>query len=338
MSAVGVRTPSASMRPERPLFSIIVPVFNAGAYLDRAIASVRAQTWTDFELILVDDGSTDDAIGRASAIRDSRLRILRQANAGAPSALNRGLAAASGEHVAFLDADDFWAPSKLERHRQSFQAHPDADVTFTGLVYVGADDAPLHLPPRRPTGTFTFEQLFVDYVIGCSSAIAVRKSAMAVVGDVDPAFPYMYDLDLVLRLARLRPGNVVGIAEPLTFYRRRSGQQTSDWRPMAHYWERIVDKHRSRDGDDAPLVCRANLNMHRYFSYLSYEAGNLSGAVSLLGVAFAMSPSWFVSDARNWKLGMAYGVASILPRRLHRWLEGRVLGGGASHAEPALTR
>jgi len=314
------------MRPDHPLFSIIVPVFDAGAYLDRAIASVRTQTWTDFELILVDDGSTDDAMERACAIRDSRLRVIRQSNAGAPTALNRGVAAANGAYVALLDADDFWAPTKLECQRQHFLAHPEADLVFTGLVYVGADDEPLHLPPRRPAGCFTFEQLFADYVIGCSSSIAVRKSAMAIVGDFDEAFPYMYDLDFVLRLARSRPANVVGTPEPLTFYRRRFGQQTSDWRPMAHYWERIIAKHHSAENGDTELVCRANLNMHRYFAYLAYEQGDLAAAFSLLGAAFAMDPLRFAGDVRNWQVGMLCGVASILPKPVHQWLESRLRG------------
>jgi glycosyltransferase involved in cell wall biosynthesis len=304
-----------------PLFTIIVPVFNAGRYLDRAVASVRAQTLTDYELILVDDGSTDDAVDRASSIGDSRIRVIRQPNEGAPAALNRGLAAASGEYVALLDADDLWAPTKLERHLQCFRAHPHADLTFTGMAFVGADDEALSLPPRRPTGFFTFEQLFVDYVIGCSSAIALRKSAMEIAGAFDPTMLYMYDVDLVLRIARLRPTNVVAMAEALTFYRRRPGQQTCDWRPMADYWARVVDKHRSADDDAARLVCRANLNMHRYFSYLAYEQRNLPRAFALLGAAFAFDPFLFVRDVRNWKLALAYGVATILPERVHQRLQ-----------------
>ncbi len=325
MSAIGA--------PKGPLFSIIVPVFDAGAYLDRAIASVRAQTWTDFELILVDDGSTDDAVDRACSIRDSRLRVIRQSNQGAPVALNRGLAAASGEYVALLDADDFWAPNKLERHLECFHAHPNADLTFTGIVYVGADDEPLNLPQRQPKGSFTFEQLLVDYVIGCSSAIAVRRTATQIAGSFDPAMLYMYDVDLVYRIARARAANVVGIAEPLAFYRRRPGQQTSDWRPMAHYWAKVLDKHRLPDDDDAArLVCLANLNMHRYFSYLSYEQGDLSGAFALLRTAFIMDPFRFMTDIRNWKLGMACSVATILPKRTHQWLERLLSSGKNAHA------
>jgi glycosyltransferase involved in cell wall biosynthesis len=321
-----------TLAPRSPLFSVIVPVFDAGEYLDRAIASVRAQTCADFELILVDDGSTDDAVDRACAIRDPRLRVIRQSNQGAPAALNRGLAAASGDYVAFLDADDFWARTKLERHLACFCAHPNADLTFTGIVYVGADDEPLNLPQRQPRGSFTFEQLLVDYVIGASSAVAVRRTATEVAGCFDPAMLYMFDVDLVLRIARARAANVVGIAETLTFYRRRPGQQTSDWRPMAHYWAKLLQKHRPSADDAARLVCLANLNMHRYFSYLSYEQGDLSSAFALLRTAFAMDPFRFMTDVRNWKLGMACGVATILPARARHWLERLVSNGDNAHA------
>jgi glycosyltransferase involved in cell wall biosynthesis len=324
------RVPLAS---KSPLFSVIVPVFNAGEYLDRAIASARAQTLTDFELILVDDGSTDDACDRACSIQDSRLRFMRQANQGAPVALNRALAAASGEYVALLDADDFWAPTKLDRHLDSFHAHPEADLTFTGIVYVGADDEPLNLPQRRPSGRFTFEQLFVDYVIGSSSAMAFRKAAAQTAGAFDPAMRYMYDVDFVLRIARIRPGNIVGMTEPLTFYRRRSGQQTSDWRPMADYWEKLLDRHRLPDNRDAArLVRRASLNTHRYLSYLAYEQGDLSSALSLLGTAFVTDPFRFAADTRNWKLAMACGSAIVLPKRIHHRLEKLVSGGPGARA------
>ena len=306
------------MSSRTPLFSILVPVFNAGEYLDCAIASVRAQTLADFEVILIDDGSTDDAISRARAIQDPRFCFLQQPNQGAPAALNRGLAAARGEYVALLDADDFWAPHKLERHLEAFQVNPAADLTFTAIVFVGADNEPLNLPRRTRSGPFTFEQLFVDYVIGSSSAIAARRAAIQRAGSFDPTLLYMYDVDLVWRIARARPGNVVGIAEPLAFYRRRPRQQTSDWRPMAEYWTKLLDKHRLPAGNEAArLECRANLNMHRYFSYLSYEQGDLSRAFSLLGSAFAMDPLRFVTDRRNWQLGMACGLAAILPRRSH---------------------
>ena len=153
---------------------------------------------------------------------------------------------------------------------------------------------------------------------------------MRIAGSFDPTLLYMYDVDLVLRIARARAANVVGIAEPLTFYRRRPGQQTSDWRPMAQYWAKVLQKHRLPDDDE--LVCLANLNMHRYFSYLSYEQGDLSGAFALLRTAFVMDPFRFMSDVRNWKLGMAYSVATVLPTRTRRWLERLLSSGNSAHA------
>ena len=151
-------------------------------------------------------------------------------------------------------------------------------------------------------------------------------------GSFDPAMLYMYDVDLVLRIARARARNVVGIAEPLTSYRRRPGQQTSDWRPMAHYWAKVLQKHRLSDDDGAArLVSLANLNMHRYFSYLSYEQGDLPNAFALLRMAFVMDPLRFMTDVRNWKLGIACGVATILPARARQRLERLVSGGNGVH-------
>jgi glycosyltransferase involved in cell wall biosynthesis len=290
--------------------------------LNRTIASVLEQTLADFELILVDDGSTDDSVDRALSIHDPRLSILRQSNQGPPAALNRGLAAARGEYIALLDSDDFWAPTKLERHLESFRAHSKADLTFTGLIYVNEEDEPLKLPRREPTGSFTFEQLYVDYAVGTSSAIAVRSDAIRTAGGFDPAMVYMFDVDLVLRVAQIRRANIVGIPEPLTFYRRRFGQQTNNWHAMAEYWAKLQRKHRLPNVDGMDRLERwANLNMHRYFSYLAYEQEDFSTSLSLLCHAFGIDPLRFVSDIRNWKLGLACSSALILPRRIHDWLE-----------------
>ncbi|MBV9759865.1 MAG: glycosyltransferase [Acidobacteriaceae bacterium] len=307
-----------------PLFSVIIPVFNGGAYLDRTIASVLGQTFSDFELILVDDGSTDGAVDRARSIQDARLSILAQPNTGAPSALNRGIAAARGEYIAFLDSDDLWTPDKLERHRESFVAHPEADLTFSGLIYIGPDDRSLGLPERRPTGSFTFEQLFVDNVIGSSSVIAARKQAVKAAGSFDPAMLYLFDIDLVLRMSRLRPWNVLGIPEPLTLYRRRPGQQTSDWRIIAKYWSKVVDKHRTLEPKIKPLERAAQMNLTRYLSYLAFEQGDPSTAWSLLCRAFEMNPFRFTVDLRNWKLGSACAAASFLPGPFYCWLATQV--------------
>jgi glycosyltransferase involved in cell wall biosynthesis len=304
-----------------PVFSVVMPVYNGGKYLERAIASVLGQTLHDFEVIVVDDGSTDAAVDQARMITDSRLSILSQPNTGAPSALNRGVAAARGDYIAFLDSDDLWAPDKLQRHLEAFIANPETDLTFTGLCYVDPDDQPLGLPERRPMGFFSFEQLFIDYVPGSSSVLAARKEAVNRAGGFDPDMLYLFDIDLVLRISRLRSLNVVGISEPLTFYRRHPGQQTSDWRMIEAYWTKMADKYRTLEPlQTERLERRARMNRNRYLSYLAYEQGDPHTAWTLLRRGREESLREFWIDPRNWELGLACLSELFLPVRLYRWL------------------
>jgi glycosyltransferase involved in cell wall biosynthesis len=111
---------------EQPLISCIVPVFNGECYLREALESIFAQTYRPIEVLLVDDGSTDST-GAVAASYGSRLRYLWQPNAGPAAARNRGLDAARGEFVAFLDADDLWHPEKLARQMARFAARPGLD-------------------------------------------------------------------------------------------------------------------------------------------------------------------------------------------------------------------
>ena len=105
-------TPPASAAPR---VSVVVPVYNKGRYLRRAVDSVLAQSFTDFELILVDDGSTDDSLAVAREYTDPRVRVIRQANSGAGAARNRGIDEARATMVAFLDGDDEWVPAFLDQ-------------------------------------------------------------------------------------------------------------------------------------------------------------------------------------------------------------------------------
>ncbi len=112
-----------------PRISCIVPVYNGEKYLAEALASIFRQSLAAFEVIVVDDGSTDSTPAVAS--RDTRVKYLRQANAGPSAARNHGIRASCGELLAFLDADDLWHPGKLERQAASFAARPELDISLT---------------------------------------------------------------------------------------------------------------------------------------------------------------------------------------------------------------
>lgn len=146
--------PGASVSPREPVVSVVIPCYDYGRYLPQAVASVLAQTYADWELVVVDDGSTDDTAAVArSLIADHpgrRIRLLEQANAGVSAARNAGIAATTGRYVLPLDADDMIAPTMLERTVAVLDRHPDIAIVSTDLSVFTDDDLPaqvLKLPP-----------------------------------------------------------------------------------------------------------------------------------------------------------------------------------------------
>jgi glycosyltransferase involved in cell wall biosynthesis len=114
--------------------SVIIPLYNKASFVERSLQSALRQTYTDFELIVVDDGSTDGGHEVVEQCVDTRVQLIRQDNAGPGAARNRGLAAASGEFAAFLDADDEWLPSFLEKSLACLEQHPDAACVSSGYI------------------------------------------------------------------------------------------------------------------------------------------------------------------------------------------------------------
>ncbi len=128
-----------------PLVSVIVPAYNAARFLPESIPSVLAQTWTDFELIVVNDGSTDDTVACVEAFTDPRIRLVSQANRGLAGARNGGIRAARGSFIALLDADDLWHPEKLARHVAHLQSRPGVGVSYSASAFMDDAGRDMHL-------------------------------------------------------------------------------------------------------------------------------------------------------------------------------------------------
>ena len=110
------------------MISVIIPAYNAERWVGDTIRSVASQTWTDLEIIVIDDGSTDDTSAIAESVADPRQRVIRQKNAGAAAARNRGLREARGDHVQYLDADDLLSPNKLTAQMAALKGAPEGSV------------------------------------------------------------------------------------------------------------------------------------------------------------------------------------------------------------------
>ncbi len=206
-----------------PTVSVVLATRNQGRWLPETLASVRAQTFDDWELLVADDGSTDDTAAVVAAIDDSRIHWLPGRTAERSAARNRALAAAKGRYVAFLDGDDCWHPDKLARQVAALDAAPDAALCYTIARYVDASGAPLsHRKPDVPPTGRVFPRLVRGNCIILASVMAPRER-VAAAGGFDETLPVFgaEDWGLWLRLARRAP--VVAIAEELTFYRRHTG-------------------------------------------------------------------------------------------------------------------
>ena len=199
--------------------SVIIPARNAAATLDVALDSLRAQTVPGWEAIVVDDGSTDGtaAVAHARALRDPRVRLLRAEAGGASSARNAGLAAASGRRLLFLDADDWVAPTHLERLLGQLAATPNATAAYCGYQRVMSDGSVGPATWRADIAMAPI-QAFAHRPGTAIHAVLVDREAVLAVGGFDPALRTCEDWDLWQRLAQAG-AQFVGLPEVLAFYR-----------------------------------------------------------------------------------------------------------------------
>jgi Glycosyl transferase family 2 len=212
------------MRP--PTVSVVMSVYNGGPFLEEAVSSIRAQTFDDFEFVIVDDGSTDESpatLARHAAI-DRRLKVLQQPNRGLIAALNRGLAVASGSYVARMDADDVAKP-----HRLSLQV--DALSRNAKLVAVGSSYEVIDQGGRVVSEVdLPIEAASIREILANSRncmahpTIMMRRDAVLGVGGYRRAYLFCEDYDLWLRLSEI--GDLVNIAERLVAYRHYPGKPT----------------------------------------------------------------------------------------------------------------
>jgi len=218
-----------------PLASVIIPTFNRRALVAEAIASALAQEGADFELIVVDDGSTDGTEAALAPIRD-QLRFLSQTNRGVSAARNTGARVARGEWLAFLDSDDIWLPDRLCAQMAFVREHPETRICQTGEIWIrnGVRVNPCN-HHRKPDGDVFLPSL--QRCLVSPSAVMIRRDLFEAAGGFDESLPACEDYDLWLRLAWQTP--VPLIDRPLVIKRGGHADQLS-----RRYWG--MDRFRVR--------------------------------------------------------------------------------------------
>lgn len=208
------------------MFSVVIPLYNKAAYIALTLHSVAVQTVADYEVIVVDDGSTDDGpqIVQSLSQADPRIRLVRQANAGVSAARNAGIAAAVGEWIAFLDADDWWHPSYLAQQARAIHNYPEVDMVATQLRIIpdvpGWTPLPWPVIPLEPAIDLIHDlpSRWMQGIPFCTDSVVLRRSRLMV---MQPCFAVDEsmgeDLELWFRIAEI--SSIAHTRTPLIAYR-----------------------------------------------------------------------------------------------------------------------
>jgi len=203
-----------------PQISVIIPVYNGEKTIRETIESVLNQSFTDYEVIVINDGSQDATVDVLDQISDPRLRIFSYPNAGVSASRNRGIARATGQFIAFLDADDIWKPAKLASQLNALKVTPQADVAYSWIDFI--DETGQYLWPglHITENGNVLKKLLVTNFLECGSNPLIRRQALVEVGNFDSAVDTAEDWDMWLRLAVLH--HFVAVPQPQILYRRAS--------------------------------------------------------------------------------------------------------------------
>lgn len=208
-----------------PTISVIIPAYNAERTILETIQSVQEQTYADFELLVINDGSTDRTLSIVQTLADSRIKLFTLKNSGVCSARNFGITHAQGNFISFLDADDLWTPDKLELQLNALKKDPEADVVYS-WTYFFYEQAGEKIP-GHPTffQGYIYPDLLKENFISSGSNILIRKEAVNRIQGFDSTFPHCADWDFYLRLAN--QNKFVFVPKHQILYRQSTSSMTS---------------------------------------------------------------------------------------------------------------
>jgi glycosyltransferase involved in cell wall biosynthesis len=217
----------------KPLVSVIIPNYNYAHFLPQAVESVLAQTYDRFEMIVVDDGSQDHSEDVVRGYGE-RVQFIRQKNQGVSEARNRGVRESSGELIAFLDADDIWLPTKLEKQVQRIMSDPEIGLVHCGVEHINPEGIRQGTLLEGMEGWVSSELLLFKrgVIIAAGSTALVPRASFEMVGGFDTRLSTSADWDFCYRIARQR--RVAFVPEALVQYRIHGSNMHANIKVMEH--------------------------------------------------------------------------------------------------------
>ena len=302
-----------------PLVSVILPVYNGSASIGDTIESALRQTYRNLEILVIDDGSTDNTMDviKERAGNDPRVRILRQVNSGVARARNRGLAAAQGEFIAPLDADDLWDPAKIERQvRRMHEAGGEVGMVYCWWAWIDGEGTVLDRSPRWRVEDEALSMLLQVNYTGNASVPLYRRRALEQVGGYDESLAEQRgrgceDWDVALKVAEQY--SVAVVPEVLVGYRRSPDSMSTSCETMWRSQKLVTQSVRRRNPAlAAPLFQRSQDQFALYLAGVSFWSGSYLRAVF-----------W---GLRSWRSGLMFRVIPHVLRVFRSRLRSRHTG------------
>jgi len=322
----------------KPTVTVIMPVYNTQKYVKRAVQSVLEQTFTDFELLIIDDQGTDDSITICRQFTDPRIRIISQQNRGLAGARNTGIRHAAGEYMALLDSDDLWHPEKLERHVYHLDQNPEIGVSYAASRMIDDNGHKLSIVQKPKLIGINATTIFLRNPIGNGSAPVLRRRAL---GDIahksfragelnyfDETFRQSEDIECWMRIALKTCWVFEGIPGELTYYRVNENGLSANIIRQFDTWLRV----RSKVRDLAPHFAQkwesaAEAYQLRYLARRSVRMLDRGLAIKLALKSVQKRPQILLAEpVKTISTLMAAMCLRCLPEKTYAKLQTRFMG------------
>lgn len=288
------------MTATMPLISVVVPVYNGEKTIKETIESVLNQTFSNLELIVIDDGSQDSTLNVIANIEDLRLKVFSYQNGGVAISRNRGIQEAGGEFIAFLDADDLWTSDKLESQLKALQSNPQAAVAYSWVDYINESGEFLHNGNHISINGNAYKQLLVENILENGSNPLIRKDALIEVGGFNQSLTPAEDWDMWLRLAACY--DFVTVASPQILYRTLSHSGSTNVLKMEKVCSQLIEQAFNRAPVSVQyLKKRASGILYYYLIHKSLESNN-SSQNSIAAMRFFCNTIRYDASVWQWRI------------------------------------
>lgn len=270
-----------------PLVSVIIPVYNGEQTIRETIASVLNQTFSDLELIVINDGSQDSTLEIVSTIQDFRINVFSYPNTGLAASRNRGISHAAGEYISFIDADDLWAPEKLEAQLKALQANSQAAVAYSWSDCIDESSQFLRTGGHITINGDVYAKLLLVNFLENGSNPLIRRQAFDEVGGFDESLPAAQDWDMWLRLANRY--HFVAVSSPQVLYRISANSMSANIFRFEKACLQVIERGFARAPESLQYLKKDSLaNLYKYLTFRALE-GDLSPKKGRVAVRFLIS-------------------------------------------------